>query len=304
MTVALKEETIPLSSVEHREQMATARALMARVPARFYPRNNYLYHAERCLIIMLEWYMKRHQTLTGASNLARVAELRRQGCKIVMDFDHFSAADIPAPLAVFRNRGFNELTKNIFYLIGLRWSEKFWIRGGDRSFVVPMPLVPNRPVHDPLEHEAAFKVRREEYVKLLRQIHDYNNKALDLMAAQLREGKMGWVSSQGTRSRSGLIQRSVSGAQDFWRAADVVVPIGLEGTRDIIPIYQRFPRIWKELRVLVGKPIFTVDGLPSADALGRARAQLHIDHGNPLVAGEYYEELTGRPLQLLLKTTA
>lgn len=293
MTVAT---TATLNVAEQTVQMETVLSKMERVRSGYHRGNWWLYHLCLLLGIILQVFMRRHQTLIGVENLKKIELYRQWRYRIVLDFDHFSTADIPAPLCLFWDLGYRQLVRSMFFIIGLRWGEKFLGRGADRCYVVPEPLIPDRPHKSESETPDQFAARKRSFLDVIARIRTYNDSSWAALREAQKSDRLTWASSQATRSRSGMSMKSLPGAVELWRNADLVVPIALEGTAEIMPIGSRLPRFWKPLTVIVGEPLLLIDGIPSAEELGRARAQLHLDYGNPYVAGEYYEELTGKPL--------
>lgn len=287
--------------ISQEEQIQTVGSKMERVKSGYHQGSPWIYYPCLWLGIVLQIFMRRHQTLIGAENLAQIEQYRQQGYRIVLDFDHFSTADIPAPLCLFWDRGYHQLVRSMFFIIGLRWGEKFLGRGADRCYVVPEPLIPARPQRRDKESDEEITNRRQTWRQIIQVIKEYNNSSWKALGFAQSRRRITWASSQATRSRSGLMQKSMPGANQLWENGDVVFPIALEGTEGIIPIGKWLPRFWKPLLVIVGKPII-VDhekNYPTANEVGRARARLHIDNApisNPFIAGEYYEELAGLPL--------
>jgi hypothetical protein len=258
-------------------------ALMARYPQKFRPANPVVHRTLRLVIIVIEAVLQVRHTLIGGQHLRQAQAARDRGQPVVLDMDHWGWSDIVLPLGLFWWRGYRPLTRKLFFLIGMRWIEKFWVKFGDRAYLVPPVLWPENPTD-------AQALQLAKYVAEGFRIND----------EQITAGKMTWAASQGTRARPergggppGIIPPE-RGAWRIWRKAALVVPVALEGTERITPVKTWFPRFWHPLKVFVGEPIPVSGRSPTAEEVAIARAMLHIEHGDPRYAGAYREEAERR----------
>ncbi len=80
-------------------------------------------------------------------------------------------------------------------------------------------------------------------------------KALHMMIRALRGGTM-ILFPEGTRSRTGRIGEGRPGAGLVILAnRPVVVPVTIDGMRDVLPVGSAFPRLFKRVYVVFGRPI-------------------------------------------------
>ena len=93
--------------------------------------------------------------------------------------------------------------------------------------------------------------------------------SLEIALEVLGRGEAFGIYPEGTRSRDGRLYRGRTGVAELALTAGVpVVPVGLQGTEDIQPIGQRFPKRAK-VTIKFGEPIdFTgrFDGVPKGKA--------------------------------------
>jgi 1-acyl-sn-glycerol-3-phosphate acyltransferase len=93
--------------------------------------------------------------------------------------------------------------------------------------------------------------------------------SLEIALEVLGRGEAFGIYPEGTRSRDGRLYRGRTGVAELALTAGVpVVPVGLQGTEDIQPIGQRFPKRAK-VTIRFGEPIdFTgrFDGVPKGKA--------------------------------------
>jgi len=72
----------------------------------------------------------------------------------------------------------------------------------------------------------------------------------------LKHGKILALFPQGTRSRSGKIEKTFTGVARFALAAKVpVVPIGIKGAFEVFPAQKDFPKLKKIIEINVGEPM-------------------------------------------------
>lgn len=81
-------------------------------------------------------------------------------------------------------------------------------------------------------------------------------RALDMAAGLLDQGELFGIYPEGTRSRDGRLHKGHTGpARLALRTGAPLVPVGLVGTRRIMPPEARFPRLFAPAAVRIGRPI-------------------------------------------------
>jgi 1-acyl-sn-glycerol-3-phosphate acyltransferase len=80
--------------------------------------------------------------------------------------------------------------------------------------------------------------------------------ALDAAAGLLDRGELFGIYPEGTRSRDGRLHKGHTGvARLALRTGAPILPVGLQGTREVMPPGSRYPQPWGTVRVRIGKPI-------------------------------------------------
>jgi 1-acyl-sn-glycerol-3-phosphate acyltransferase len=80
--------------------------------------------------------------------------------------------------------------------------------------------------------------------------------ALDTAAELLEAGELFGIYPEGTRSRDGLLHKGHTGvARLAMRTGSPIIPVGLQGTDEVMPADARFPNVFRSVRVRFGKPI-------------------------------------------------
>lgn len=76
----------------------------------------------------------------------------------------------------------------------------------------------------------------------------------------LEQKRMFGIFPEGTRSRTGKIQKPFTGVARFAiRSQAPVVPVGVSGTYEIMPPSAKFPKFLKRCSINIGKPIYIHD---------------------------------------------
>ncbi len=98
--------------------------------------------------------------------------------------------------------------------------------------------------------------------------------ALDAAAKVLDAGGVFGIYPEGTRSRTGLLYRGHTGvARLALRTGAPIIPIGLQGTREVQPPDAPLPKPFMEIKVSFGEP---VDPIPWLDQAGDPRVYRQI----------------------------
>jgi 1-acyl-sn-glycerol-3-phosphate acyltransferase len=85
---------------------------------------------------------------------------------------------------------------------------------------------------------------------------DAASAALDAAAGLLEAGELFGIYPEGTRSRDGVLHKGHTGvARLALRTGAPILPVGLQGTRDVMPPGARWPDPWRTVRVRIGRPI-------------------------------------------------
>ncbi len=86
---------------------------------------------------------------------------------------------------------------------------------------------------------------------------DVNKNAFKKAVYYLKKGDSVGVYPEGHRTLDGELQRAKVGAARLALTAKVpVLPVGIIGSRDVLPKGQSLPRIRKIVRVIIGKPLY------------------------------------------------
>jgi len=90
--------------------------------------------------------------------------------------------------------------------------------------------------------------------------------ALDTAASILGEGELFGIYPEGTRSRDGKLHKGHTGvARLALRTGCPIIPVGLQGTIEVMPPDARFPKLFQKVRVRIGRPIDVTRYLDRAD---------------------------------------
>jgi 1-acyl-sn-glycerol-3-phosphate acyltransferase len=80
--------------------------------------------------------------------------------------------------------------------------------------------------------------------------------ALDAAAGLLDAGELFGIYPEGTRSRDGVLHRGHTGvARLALRTGAPILPVGIQGTREVMPPGARRPALWHTVRIRIGRPI-------------------------------------------------
>lgn len=80
--------------------------------------------------------------------------------------------------------------------------------------------------------------------------------ALDTAVSLLRSGRLVGIYPEGTRSVDGRLHRGRTGIARMIVEAQVpVIPVGIQGTRDIMPVGRNFPKLSGRVTITFGEPL-------------------------------------------------
>ncbi len=82
--------------------------------------------------------------------------------------------------------------------------------------------------------------------------------ALDAAAGILERGELFGIYPEGTRSRDGDLHKGHTGvARLALRTMSPIIPVGVQGTIEVMPPDAKFPELFRTVRIRIGKPIDT-----------------------------------------------
>ena len=83
-----------------------------------------------------------------------------------------------------------------------------------------------------------------------------SSSALDTAVSVLQSGRLVGIYPEGTRSVDGRLHRGRTGiARMIVKAQVPVIPVGIQGTRDIMPVGRSFPRLHGRVTLTFGEPL-------------------------------------------------
>jgi 1-acyl-sn-glycerol-3-phosphate acyltransferase len=124
--------------------------------------------------------------------------------------------------------------------------------------------------------------------------------ALDAAAGLLEAGELFGIYPEGTRSRDGRLHKGHTGvARLALRTGVPILPVGLQGTVDVMPPGRRWPEPWRTVRVRIGRPIDVSrhhrPGRPVQDRLVLRQITDELMYEIRELSGqEYVDEYAGR----------
>jgi 1-acyl-sn-glycerol-3-phosphate acyltransferase len=173
-------------------------------------------------------------------DLGNLAELKRQ--PVVMVANHLSYSDANVIEVLLRRAGGQELCDRLTVIAGPKVYSTLKRRFSSLCFgTVKVPQSSRRA--------------SGEAVMPTREVARAARRAIDTALERLGLGEALLVFPEGTRSRSGEMQRLLTGAARYLDApGTVILPIGLTGTEDLFPIGERTFRP-APIALRVGRPI-------------------------------------------------
>ena len=128
------------------------------------------------------------------------------------------------------------------------------------SFWIPL-MVPRRMVYlAKAEYFESWKTawffRALGMIPVKRDIKEKTEAALQAGIEVLSEGGVIGLYPEGTRSPDGRLYRGRTGvARLALRSRSVVIPVGLVGSREVMPKDSKLPKLWGHVKVRFGEPI-------------------------------------------------
>ncbi|MFQ5528947.1 MAG: lysophospholipid acyltransferase family protein [Gemmatimonadota bacterium] len=144
------------------------------------------------------------------------------------------------------------------------------------SFIKPY-LIPWNPAGEDFFYQNAWQSWWSDQWKCIpvrRRRRDLT--ALNRMLHALESGTM-VLFPEGTRTRTGDIERGRPGAGVvILKHKPVVIPVTIDGLNDVLPVNARWPRLFKRVYIVFGKPIDYTPFLTEKSS--REAAQRIVDH--------------------------
>ncbi|MFO0658358.1 MAG: lysophospholipid acyltransferase family protein [Polyangiaceae bacterium] len=120
------------------------------------------------------------------------------------------------------------------------------------------------PIWGAAMHESGF-------IEVDRANHERAITSMKLAAEKIRSGIHVWIAPEGTRSKTGKLGNFKKGG--FVLALDTatrILPVGVSGTRDILPVSTMLAHRGKTVAVVIGKPI-DIEGKTRDELLAETR---------------------------------
>ncbi len=144
----------------------------------------------------------------------------------------------------------------------------------DDLFLDPLILFPHMfkgyryvPYHAPEEHNfyknalSAWFMKKVKSIPLIRG-RGANQEGMNRLIKAVRDGGVLHIYPEGTRTRSGNIERGRSGVgRLIYESGAPVVPVYHHGLNKVLPIGSGIPRFGKRIRVMIGEPLYFDDEL-------------------------------------------
>jgi 1-acyl-sn-glycerol-3-phosphate acyltransferase len=97
-----------------------------------------------------------------------------------------------------------------------------------------------------------------EIIFVDRKNHDQAMKDLEYAKRKMEDGIILWVAPEGTRSRTGKLEKFKKGGFMVALQTDaIIIPVGIRGTDEVLPAKTWRSRLGKHVEVHIGKPIDT-----------------------------------------------
>ena len=289
--------------------LSTGGPLTDHEPSGFYLGNWFIRQTFKYLFMLI--YRPRHTKflhLIGRENVEEALKLHQQGYQIVLVANHRSCVDVWIIPAILWLHGFRTLAQfGFFSIIGLKffrhWYFRWLIKIGPRVAIAPESL---RPKLDGLPRQK-LRVQVARFRKI-------NQEAVKVTQEQLRNGKWAFLFPEGTRSRSGILQKLNKNFLKLFldeqgkldpNTRIVLLPVALTGTWETWPpessVFHWKPR--HPVTMVVGKPLLLLTlreqaeviagvyntGVESAaaDLITYELASLLQDQGHADLCGEF-----------------
>ena len=94
-------------------------------------------------------------------------------------------------------------------------------------------------------------------IRVHRQNDESKKEAIEKSIQVLKKGASLIIYPEGTRTRNGKIGEGKSGiAKIFLKTGVPILPVGIKGAFELMPAGTSFPKIKREVRINIGKPLF------------------------------------------------
>lgn len=101
-----------------------------------------------------------------------------------------------------------------------------------------------------------------------RKSEESRKKSIEKSIEVLKKGHCIVIYPEGTRSRTGEIQEAKCGVAKLYLKTGVpILPVGIKGTAELMPIGRVFPKIKKVIEINIGKPLYFEKELAEAQKI-------------------------------------
>lgn len=105
-------------------------------------------------------------------------------------------------------------------------------------------------------------------IPLNRLDEESKKEVIERAAKILKEGDILIIYPEGTRSRTGKIQKAKTGvAKIFLKTKIPILPVAIKGTFELMPPGKSFPRIRRIVKINIGKPLYFKEELKKANSI-------------------------------------
>lgn len=218
------------------------------------------------------------EDLTGIENLETAKKLLEQRRLKWMMGNHLSNTDAPFTEGAIRRAGYPDLSDSLIYLMGLKmqreWFSRFCSSGYNRIDIWPTSI------------EADTDEEKRQKSEVIRNAVSSIPKALD-------QGGVIWIYPEGGRSRTGSLVNGNPQIAGYLREDHHILPIGIWGTEQALPVGERFPRFFSKARINIGEPFSVGEVLQRVGNVSRKDVKKAVidtiigDYIAPLLPVEY-----------------
>lgn len=176
----------------------------------------------------------------GVKNLEKARELLESGGKLVLMANHLSNADAPVIALALKNAGFDDLSRKLVFLLGMKLVDNKVIRLGIDAYshIVVWP-----PTMVPMTGEERMRAMAT------------TKSSLRATKGAHEAGGILVIFPEGTRSRQHKLAHGTAAIANYLEGERIyVVPVGISGTEKVLPIGSFFPT-WGVVEVGFGEPL-------------------------------------------------